>query len=127
MDREVARIAGRQHGVVTRAQLLAAGLTHAMIVARLGTGRLIAVHRGVYRVGHTAPSVHADYLAAVLACGTGACAAVVAGIRRGLLDSPVRVSARGGELSIAWAGEGEPVYLSGPAVTVFEGEIEIED
>ena len=58
-----------------------------------------------------------------LACGTGACAAVVAGIRRGLVDSPVRVSARGGELSIAWAGEGEPVYLSGPAVTVFEGEI----
>ena len=60
-----------------------------------------------------------------LACGTGACAAVVAGIRRGLLDSPVRVSARGGELSIAWAGPGKPVYLSGPAVTVFEGEVEI--
>ncbi|GAB3390489.1 diaminopimelate epimerase [Massilia agri] len=60
-----------------------------------------------------------------LACGTGACAAVVAGIRRGLLDSPVRVSARGGELSIAWGGPGEPVYLSGPAVTVFEGEVEI--
>lgn len=60
-----------------------------------------------------------------LACGTGACAAVVAGIRRGLLDSPVHVSARGGELSIAWAGEGQPVYLSGPAVTVFEGEIEV--
>lgn len=60
-----------------------------------------------------------------LACGTGSCAAVVAGIRRGLLESPVRVSARGGELSIAWAGESQPVYLSGPAVTVFEGEIEI--
>ena len=58
-----------------------------------------------------------------LACGTGACAAVVAGIRRGLLDSPVRVSARGGELSVAWAGGGAPVYLSGPAVTVFEGEM----
>jgi len=58
-----------------------------------------------------------------LACGTGACAAVVAGIRRGLLDSPVQVEARGGRLSIAWAGEGQPVYLSGPAVTVFEGEI----
>jgi diaminopimelate epimerase len=58
-----------------------------------------------------------------LACGTGACAAVVAGIRRGLLDSPVRVDARGGELSIAWAGDGEPVYLTGPGVTVFEGEI----
>jgi diaminopimelate epimerase len=60
-----------------------------------------------------------------LACGTGSCAAVVAGIRRGLLDSPVQVSARGGELVISWAGEGEPVYLSGPAVTVFEGEIEL--
>jgi len=60
-----------------------------------------------------------------LACGTGACAAVVAGIRRGLIDSPVRVDARGGQLSIAWAGEGQPVYLTGPAVTVFEGEITI--
>jgi diaminopimelate epimerase len=60
-----------------------------------------------------------------LACGTGACAAVVAGIRRGLLDSPVGVSARGGELSVAWAGDGQPVYLSGPAVTVFEGEVEV--
>ena len=58
-----------------------------------------------------------------LACGTGACAAVVAGIRRGLLDSPVRVTARGGELSIAWGGADAPVMLSGPAVTVFEGEI----
>ncbi|HEU4376463.1 MAG TPA: diaminopimelate epimerase [Telluria sp.] len=58
-----------------------------------------------------------------LACGTGACAAVVAGIRRGLLDSPVRVSARGGELSVAWAGGDAPVWLTGPAVTVFEGEV----
>jgi len=60
-----------------------------------------------------------------LACGTGACAAVVAGIRRGLIDSPVRVSARGGELRIAWDGPAQPVYLSGPAVTVFEGEVEV--
>ncbi|KRB87896.1 diaminopimelate epimerase [Noviherbaspirillum sp. Root189] len=60
-----------------------------------------------------------------LACGTGACAAVVAGIRRGLLDSPVKVATRGGELSIAWAGTGSPVMLTGPAVTVFEGEMEI--
>jgi diaminopimelate epimerase len=60
-----------------------------------------------------------------LACGTGACAAVVAGIRRGLLDSPVKVSTHGGELSIAWAGKGSPVKLTGPAVSVFEGEIEI--
>jgi diaminopimelate epimerase len=58
-----------------------------------------------------------------LACGTGACAAVVAGIRRGLLDSPVQVDARGGTLQIAWAGAGAAVFLSGPAETVFEGEI----
>nr|WP_314627571.1 diaminopimelate epimerase [uncultured Janthinobacterium sp.] len=60
-----------------------------------------------------------------LACGTGACAAAVAGIRRGLLDSPVRISARGGELSIAWQGPGQPVLMTGPAVTVFEGTIEL--
>ncbi|HTD02253.1 diaminopimelate epimerase [Undibacterium sp.] len=60
-----------------------------------------------------------------LACGTGACAAVVAGIRRGLLESPVRVTTHGGELSIAWQGESQPVFLSGPAVSVYEGEINI--
>jgi diaminopimelate epimerase len=60
-----------------------------------------------------------------LACGTGACAAVVAGIRRGLLTSPVRVSTHGGELSIAWQGEDDSVFLSGPAVSVFDGEINI--
>lgn len=60
-----------------------------------------------------------------LACGTGACAAVVAGILLGLLDSPVAVSTRGGELSIAWAGGSAPVMLTGPAVSVFEGTCEI--
>lgn len=60
-----------------------------------------------------------------LACGTGACAAVVAGIRRGLLDSPVRVSTRGGELNIVWGGADRPVLMTGPAVTVFSGEIEL--
>ncbi len=58
-----------------------------------------------------------------LACGTGACAAVVAGIRRGLLDSRVEVRTRGGPLLIQWAGES--VTLTGPAETVFEGEIEL--
>ena len=60
-----------------------------------------------------------------LACGTGACAAVVAGIRRGLLDTPVAVQTHGGELVIAWAGPGKPVMMTGPAVSVFEGEIDI--
>ncbi|WP_150430585.1 diaminopimelate epimerase [Dechloromonas sp. CZR5] len=60
-----------------------------------------------------------------MACGTGACAAAVAGIRRSLLDSPVRVTTRGGDLSIAWGGLGRPVLMTGPAVTVFSGEIEL--
>jgi len=60
-----------------------------------------------------------------LACGTGACAAVVAGIGLGLLDSPVSVSTRGGELSIEWLGGDHPVMLTGPAVSVFEGSIDI--
>jgi diaminopimelate epimerase len=60
-----------------------------------------------------------------LACGTGACAAVVAGVARGLLDSPVRVETRGGELTIAWQGAGTPVLMTGPAVTVFTGEIDL--
>ncbi|WP_212787106.1 diaminopimelate epimerase [Ferrigenium kumadai] len=60
-----------------------------------------------------------------LSCGTGACAAVVAGIRRGLLDSPVNVVTRGGQLTIAWNGEGEPVLMTGPAISVFEGEISL--
>lgn len=60
-----------------------------------------------------------------LACGTGACAAVVAGIRRGLLDSPTRVNTHGGQLTITWEGGQHHVFLTGPAVSVFEGEIEI--
>ena len=60
-----------------------------------------------------------------LSCGTGACAAAVTGIRRGLLDNQVHVATRGGVLDIAWAGEGAAVMMSGPAITVFEGEINI--
>jgi diaminopimelate epimerase len=60
-----------------------------------------------------------------LSCGTGACAAVVTGIRRGLLDSPVNVATRGGTLTIAWAGDGQPVMMTGPAITVFAGEINL--
>ena len=64
-----------------------------------------------------------------LACGSGACAAVVAGVRLGLLDAdtPVQVQTRGGLLSIAWAGDTAPVLMTGPATTVFQAEIEIPD
>ena len=60
-----------------------------------------------------------------LACGTGACAAVVAGIARGLFDSPVAIAMRGGGLGISWEGPGAAVIMTGPAATVFEGEIEL--
>ena len=60
-----------------------------------------------------------------LACGTGACAAAVAGIQLGKLQSPVTVSMRGGQLSIAWQGESNSVMMTGPAVTVFEGQLSL--
>lgn len=60
-----------------------------------------------------------------LACGTGACAAVAIGISWGLLDNEVVVTLRGGDLTIRWAGEGEPLWMTGPTVTVFEGIIEL--
>ena len=62
-----------------------------------------------------------------LACGTGACAAAVAGMQLGLLDGRVNVSTRGGLLSVEWDGDAAPVLLSGPATTVFRGEIELPD
>jgi diaminopimelate epimerase len=93
---------------------------HPRFPKRVNAGYLQVLDRG-----HVKLRVYERGAGETLACGTGACAAVVAGIRRGLLDSPVQVEARGGKLSISWAGEGEPVYLSGPAVTVFEGEIEL--
>jgi diaminopimelate epimerase len=60
-----------------------------------------------------------------LACGTGACAAVAAGIMRGMLDARVTVTTRGGGLSVLWEGAGKPVLMTGPAVTVFEGELDL--
>jgi diaminopimelate epimerase len=62
-----------------------------------------------------------------LACGTGACAAVVAGIRLGLLEHRVDVQTHGGMLTIEWQGEDQPVLMTGPATTVFEGDIEVPD
>ena len=59
------------------------------------------------------------------ACGTGACAAAVAGIRLGLLDSPVQIDLPGGRLQIEWAGPGQPVLMTGPATRVYEGQIRV--
>ena len=60
-----------------------------------------------------------------LACGTGACAAVAVGRQQGLLDDTVQVDLPGGSLHIQWPGEGQPVMMTGPATTVFEGVIEL--
>jgi hypothetical protein len=68
----IGQLASSSHGVVTRAQLLAAGLTETQIKRRLRSGELLQAYRGVYRVGHRAPSVEARYLAAVWACGENA-------------------------------------------------------
>ncbi len=87
VEQILARIAGRSHGVVTRAEALRAGVTHQEIVGRLQAGSLIRVHRGVYRVGHAAPSLEARYMAAVRACGpeaalSGLAAAHLLGLTR---------------------------------------------
>src|SRR5688500_6370863 len=93
VERTCARLASRAHGVVTRAQLLHAGVTYRQIEERLKSGALLPVHRGVYRVGHLAPSMEARYLAAVLACGDGAllsgrAAAYLLGLLRGSAPVP---------------------------------------
>jgi predicted transcriptional regulator of viral defense system len=71
-DRIIGRIAALQHGVVTRAQMLSAGVSRRSIARRLDKGSLIRVHPGIYRVGHRAPNILATFIAAVYACGDGA-------------------------------------------------------
>ena len=99
--------------------------SHARFPKRVNAGFMQVLDRGRIRL-----RVYERGAGETLACGTGACAAVVAGIRRGLLDATVRVQTRGGELTIRWPGNdntglGHAVFMTGPAVTVFEGELEI--
>lgn len=95
---------------------------HADFPNRVNAGFLQVVDRS-----HVRLRVYERGAGETLACGTGACAAVVAGIRLGLLDSRVDVATRGGTLTIDWAGLGAPVRMTGPATTVFEGEIDIPE
>lgn len=76
--------------------------------------------------GHIRLRVYERGVGETLACGTGACAAVAVGRQMGLLDDRVAVELPGGRLDIAWEGEGQPVYMTGPAVSVFEGEIDLD-
>ena len=91
--------------------------THPRFPRRVNAGYMQIVDRANIRL-----RVWERGVGETLACGTGACAAVVAGIRRGLLDSPVRVAMRGGALEVAWGGDATPVLMTGPAQSVFEGE-----
>jgi len=93
---------------------------HARFPARVNAGYMQVVDRANIRL-----RVWERGAGETLSCGTGACAAVVAGIRRGLLDARVRVATRGGTLTIAWDGDGQPVWMKGPATTVFEGRWEV--
>ncbi len=93
---------------------------HPRFPERVNAGFMQVVGRGEIRL-----RVFERGSGETLACGTGACAAAVAGMTRGLLDERVTVHTRGGDLSIRWAGEGSSVFMTGPAVSVFHGEIEI--
>lgn len=95
---------------------------HPRFTQRVNAGFLQIVDRTQVRL-----RVYERGAGETLACGTGACAAVVAGIRLGLLDARVDVHTRGGILTIEWAGEGAHVLMTGPAVTVFAGEIEVPE
>jgi diaminopimelate epimerase len=95
---------------------------HTRFPRRVNAGFMQVLERGRIRL-----RVWERGVGETLACGTGACAAVVAGIRLGQLDARVDVETRGGLLTIEWGGGDAPVYMTGPAVTVFEGEIELQD
>ena len=97
---------------------------HAAFPKRVNAGFMQVLSRNAVRL-----RVFERGAGETLACGTGACAAVVAGIRRGLLSSPVLVHTRGGDLSIDWQGQSQkesPVMMTGPAQTVFEGEVTLD-
>ncbi len=93
---------------------------HSRFPQRVNVGFMQLVHRRAIKL-----RVFERGAGETLACGTGACAAVVAGIQRGLLDATVEVQTRGGRLTIRWDGEGHSVFMTGPAATVFEGTIEL--
>ena len=95
---------------------------HAAFPRKVNAGFMQVVDRGHIRL-----RVFERGAGETLACGTGACAAVVAGIRLGWLDAVVEVETRGGRLTIAWDGLGHSVQMTGPAVSVFEGAVALPD
>ena len=121
---------GNPHAVQVVADVAAAPVAvqgpliehHPRFPQRVNAGFMQVIDRA-----HIALRVFERGAGETLACGTGACAAVVAGIRLGLLDARVDVQTHGGVLTIEWAGNAHPVFMTGPATTVFEGEMEVPD
>ena len=119
---------GNPHAVMTVADVAQAPVSslgpliehHVAFPSRVNAGFMQIVSRSQIKL-----RVFERGAGETLACGTGACAAVVAGISLGLLDSQVQVQTRGGVLTIEWQGAGQPVFMTGPATTVFSGEMEI--
>ena len=95
---------------------------HARFPDRVNAGFMQVLDRHTIRL-----RVYERGAGETLACGTGACAAAVSGIVRGMLDSPVAVRARGGTLTVSWAGGDNPVWMKGPARTVYQGVLEIDE
>jgi diaminopimelate epimerase len=119
---------GNPHAVLTVASVEAAPVAmlgpaierHPRFPRRVNAGFMEIVDRGHIRL-----RVYERGAGETQSCGSGACAAVAVGRRRGLLDPEVRVSVRGGELRVNWAGVGEHAWLSGPAEISFEGHVEV--
>lgn len=120
---------GNPHAVIEVPEVTAASVaeighfleSHALFPERANIGFMQIVDRN-----HIKLRVYERGAAETLACGSGACAAAVIGMERGRLDREVRVELPGGELKIVWAGRGNPVFMTGPAVSVFEGVIHDE-
>ncbi len=119
---------GNPHAVIPVADVVTAAVAelgpavenHPRFPQRVNVGFMQIVERDHIRL-----RVYERGAGETLACGTGACAAVVAGITQGVLDAEVRVSLPGGDLVIKWAGNSQPVWMSGPAATVFDGRVEL--
>ena len=119
---------GNPHAVqwvadVNRAPVLTEGMLierHPRFPKRVNAGYMQVMDRSHIRL-----RVYERGAGETLACGTGACAAVVTGIERGLLESRVKVSFRSGDLFVHWEGANHPVWMTGPAITVFDGEIDL--
>jgi diaminopimelate epimerase len=119
---------GNPHAVIQVENITTAPVTdlgkllenHPLFPERANIGFMQVVNRK-----HIKLRVYERGAAETLACGSGACAAVVVGIEQNLLDNEVTVDLPGGQLAISWAGRGQPVYMTGPAATVYDGKISL--